>query len=90
MNKHKLSISFSKEYSKLYNFLKGKNDRSNFVCKILNEYLKENKDINLEQIVERAVAKALRNHNIITVNSSKLDKEDEIRQEDKDLIKNLF
>ena len=90
MNKHKLSISFSKEYSELYNFLKDKNDRSNFVCKILNEYLKENKDINLEEIVERAVAKALRNHNIITVNSGKLDKEDEIRQEDKELINNLF
>jgi len=80
MNKHKLSISFSKEYFELYNLLKDKSNRSNLVCKILNKYLKENKDINLEEIVERAVAKALRNHNIITVNSSKLDKEDEIRQ----------
>ena len=93
MDKHKISISFSSEYEELYDYLKNMKNRSSLICKILRENLNNpnNKSDDLEEIVERAVIKALEKHNITTVNYNSSDaKKDEISDEDRDLINNLF
>ena len=93
MDKHKLSISFSSEYDELYNYLKNMKNRSSIICKVLNETLNisNNKSEDLEEIVERALIKALEKHNVINVNYNSSDaKKDEISDEDRDLINNLF
>ena len=93
MDKHKLSISFSSEYDELYNYLKNMKNRSSIICKVLNENLNisNNKSEDLEEIVERALIKALEKHNVTNVNYNSSDaKKDEISDEDRDLINNLF
>lgn len=90
--KKKLTISFAEEYEELYNFLKEKKDRSCFVCNILNSYLKNN--CSQEELIERAVTKALSKYNF-SINNKQEDieennEEDDVTQADKDLIKNLF
>lgn len=90
--KKKLTISFAEEYADLYNFLKDKKDRSNFVCNILKSYLKN--DCNEEEKIERAVTRALSKYNFSSANkqenTEEKNEEDSITQADKDLIKNLF
>ncbi len=93
MDKLKISISFSSEYEELYNYLKNMKNRSSLICKVLNENLNisNNKSEDLEEIVERAVIKALEKHNITTVNYNINDvNKNEISDEDRDLINNLF
>lgn len=92
MDKHKISVSLSREYEDLYNALKDMPNRSNFICKILsNNFKKCDDQSNLEEIIERAVIKALEKHNVINVNYNSSDaKKDEISDEDRDLINNLF
>ena len=93
MEKHKLSISFSVEYEELYNNLKKMKNRSSFICKVLSENLNisSSNSSDLEEIVERAVIKALEKHNVKTVNYNINDvNKDEISDEDRDLINNLF
>ncbi|WP_252225783.1 hypothetical protein [Clostridium sp. ZBS2] len=88
--KKKLTISFAGEYEELYNFLKEKKDRSCFVCNILNNYLKN--DCSQEELIEMAVTKALSKYNLASINKQEHveEKNEEVTQEDKDLIKNLF
>lgn len=92
-DKKKLTISFAEEYVDLYNFLKDKKDRSNFVCNILNSYLKN--DCSEEEKIERAVTRALSKYNF-SINNKQDDieekngEDDSVTQADKDLIKNLF
>lgn len=93
MEKHKLSISFSVEYEELYNNLKKMKNRSSLICKVLSENLNisSSNSSDLEEIVERAVIKALEKHNVKTVNYNINDiNKDEISDEDRDLINNLF
>ena len=93
MEKHKLSISFSVEYEELYNNLKKMKNRSRLICKVLSENLNisSSNSSDLEEIVERAVIKALEKHNVKTVNYNINDiNKDEISDEDRDLINNLF
>lgn len=93
MDKHKLSISFSSEYEELYNYLKNMKNRSSLICKVLSENLNNsnNKSNDLEEIIERAVIKALEKHNVTNANYNSSDaKKDEISDEDRDLINNLF
>lgn len=89
--KKKLTISFAEEYEELYNFLKDKKDRSCFVCNILNNVLKN--DCSEEELIERAVTKALSKYNFANINKqeqTEANNEEDVKQEDKDLIKNLF
>lgn len=89
--KKKLTISFAEEYEELYNFLKDKKDRSCFVCTILNSYLKN--DCTQEELIERAVTKALSKYNFSIINKQENIEEkngEQVTQADKDLIKNLF
>lgn len=91
MTKHRLTISFSNQYEDIYYQLKEMKDRSTFVCKILNEYLKN--DCSEEEKIERAVIKALSKYDFSIINKQENieeKNEEEITQEDKDLIKNLF
>ena len=93
MDKRKLSISFSVEYEALYDYLKNIPNRSSLICKVLNENLNisSSNSSELEEIVERAVIKALEKHNVTNVNYNNSDaKKDEISDEDRDLINNLF
>lgn len=91
MTKHRLTISFSNQYEDIYYQLKEMKDRSTFVCKILNEYLKNG--CSEEEKIERAVIKALSKYDFSIINKQENieeKNEEEITQEDKDLIKNLF
>lgn len=93
MDKRKLSISFSVEYEPLYDYLKNIPNRSSLICKVLSENLNisSSNSSDLEEIVERAVIKALEKHNVTNVNYNSSDaKRDEISDEDRDLINNLF
>lgn len=93
MGKHKLSISFSAEYEDLYNNLKKMKNRSSLICNVLSKNLNisSNNSSDLEEIVERAVIKALEKYNVTTVNCNISDAmKDEISNEDRDLINNLF
>lgn len=90
MDKHKISVSFSKEYDELYNALKDMPNRSNFICKILsNNFKKYDDQSNLEEIVERAVIKALSRNGDISQDVEKT-KESEVSDEDRELINSLF
>ncbi len=84
MDKHKISVSFSKEYEDLYNSLKDVSNRSNFICKILsNNFKKYDEQSDLEEIVERALIRALEKHSVNNVNYNSSDaKKDEISDED--------
>lgn len=87
--KKKLTISFAEEYEELYNLLKEKKDRSSFICNILNNHLKNG--CSEEELIERAVARALSKYNFsINSNEEKKVEDDSVTQADKDLIKNLF
>lgn len=90
MDKHKVSVSFSKEYEDLYNYIKDMPNRSNFICKILsNNFKKYDDQNNLEEIVERAVIKALAKNGGISQEVEKI-KESEVSDEDRELINSLF
>ncbi len=89
--KKKLTISFAEEYEELYNFLKDKKDRSCFVCTILNSYLKN--DCTQEELIEKAVTKALSKYNFASINKQEQTEGKnigDVTQEDKNLIKSLF
>lgn len=90
MDKHKISISFSKEYEDLYNSLKDMPNRSNFICKILsNNFNKYDEQSDLEEIVERAIIKALAKNGGVSQEIEKI-KESEVSDEDRELINSLF
>lgn len=90
MDKRKLSISFSVEYEYLYNYLKDMPNRSNFICQTLKKNLNGcNEQSDLEEIVERAVIKAIEKQGNININSRTVNKQD-VSDEDRDLINNLF
>lgn len=91
MDKHKLSISFSSEYEELYNHLKKMKNRSSFICKALNENLNisSNYSSDLEEIVERAVIKALSRNGSVS-EAVKEVKQSDVSNEDRELINSLF
>lgn len=90
MDKHKISISFSKEYEDLYNSLKDMPNRSNFICKILsNNFNKYDEQSDLEEIVERAVIKALAKNEGVSQDVGRI-KESDVSDEDRELINSLF
>lgn len=92
MDKHKISISFSREYEELYNYLKDMPNRSNFICQMLKKNLNiDNIETNnLEEIIEKAVIRALEKHSNISINYRDVVREDEISDADRELINNLF
>lgn len=90
MDKHKISVSFSKEYDELYNALKDMPNKSNFICKILsNNFKKYDDQNNLEEIIERAVIKALTKNGGVIQDIEKI-KESDVSDEDRELINSLF
>ena len=59
MKKHKISISFSKNYEDVYNFLIEKPNISQFICEIVREKMLQEQDNSLEKQVEKIVEKLL-------------------------------
>lgn len=99
INKNKITISFAKEYTDLYYFLKDKKDRSNFICNLLNSNITslDNEDKRIEEVIEKTLIEVLSRYdfsNAISKNNNyngySSNNEEELTQEDKDLINNLF
>lgn len=101
MDKHKLTISFSKEYTDLYYFLKGKKDRSNYICNLLNKNIASSEDnkSEIEEVIEKTLTKILSRYDFSNINinnqkdnnyNNNSQNNKETSQEDKNLINMLF
>lgn len=101
IKKNKITISFAKEYTDLYYFLKDKKDRSNFICNLLNSNIAslDGEEKKLEEVIEKTLIEVLsrydfskvkNNNNFDGYSNNNNEKEEELTQEDKDLINILF
>ena len=97
MKKHKLSISFAKNYEDVYEFLIEKPNISQFICEVVREKMFEDQHSLLEKQVEQILDKLIekRGLSIANISSDSLDTTssdttDILKNEDKDLIDSLF
>ncbi len=97
MKKHKISISFAKNYEDVYQFLIEKPNISQFVCEVVRDKMLEGKDKSLEEKVEKILNKMIAERGIYTTNISSdslsttlLTPTDTLNNEDKHLIDSLF
>ena len=97
MKKHKISISFAKNYEDVYEFLIEKPNISQFICEVVRDKMFEGKDKSLEEQVEKILNKLIAERGITTTNiltnsleTPPLGTIDILKNEDKDLIDSLF
>lgn len=98
MPKNKVSVSFSGKYIHLYEFLKTKDNVSNYICSLIEKDLEKphSDDEILEAKIEEVVERILRNKNInyISTNTpsgySELSEITKVSQEDVNTILGLF
>lgn len=97
MKKHKISISFAKNYEDVYQFLIEKPNISQFICEVVRDKMIEGKDKSLEEQVEKILNKLIAERGITTTNiltnsleTPPLVTIDILKNEDKDLIDSLF
>ena len=97
MKKRKISVSFSKNYEDVYEFLIKKPNISQFICEVVRDKMLEGKDKSLEEQVEKILDKLIAERGITTTNISSdsldttlLGTTDTLNNEDKNLIDSLF
>ena len=97
MKKHKISVSFAKNYEDVYEFLIEKPNISQFICEVVRDKMLEGKDKSLEEKVEKILNKMIAERGIYTTNISSdslsttlLTPTDTLNNEDKHLIDSLF
>lgn len=97
MKNHKISISFSKNYNDVYEFLIEKPNISQFICETIREKMLKGEDKSLEERVEKILNKMIAERGIATTNiltnsleTPPLGTIDILKNEDKDLIDSLF
>lgn len=97
MKKHKISISFAKNYEDVYQFLIEKPNISQFICEVVRDKMLEGKDKSLEEQVEKILNKLIAERGIYTTNISSdslsttlLGTTNTLNNEDKNLIDSLF
>ncbi|WP_313232124.1 hypothetical protein [Tissierella praeacuta] len=92
MKKHKISISFAKNYEDVYEFLIKKPNISQFICEVVREKMFEDQSNSLEEQVEKILNGLLAERGLsnINISSKSLNTIDILKNEDKDLIDSLF
>jgi len=97
MKNHKISISFSKNYNDVYEFLIEKPNISQFICETIREKMLKGEDKSLEEQIERIldrliVEKGISITNTLSnsLNATPLTPTDKLNNEDKYLIDSLF
>ena len=97
MKKRKISVSFSKNYEDVYEFLIKKPNISQFICEVVRDKMLEGKDKSLEEQVEQILDKLIAERGLSTTNISSgslnttlLGTTDTLNNEDKNLIDSLF
>ena len=93
MKKRKISISFSKNYEDIYDFLIKKPNISQFICQVVEEKMFQEQEDLLEKQVEKIVERLISEKGICIESPSPntLHTADNmLKDEDKDLIDSLF
>ena len=93
MKKRKISISFSKNYEDIYDFLIKKPNISQFICQVVKEKMFQEQEDTLEKQVERIVKRLISEKGIYTESLSPNTlhtTDNRLKNEDKDLIDSLF
>lgn len=97
MKKRKISVSFSKNYQDVYEFLIKKPNISQFICEVIKERMLEEQNNSLEKQVEQILDKLIAERGLSianissgTLNSASLGTIGKLKNEDKDLIDSLF
>jgi hypothetical protein len=97
VKKRKISVSFSKNYEDVYEFLMKKPNISQFICEVVRDKMLEGEDKSLEEQVEKFLDKLIAERGISTTNISSdslnttlLGTTDTLNNEDKNLIDSLF
>lgn len=96
MQSNKISISFSEHYIEIYNYLKAKENISNFICQLVRSEMtaKDTVDVELQTKIEEIIEKILKDKNLsINVGIASVITENPINllsDDDKSLIKDLF
>ena len=93
MKKRKISISFSKNYEDVYDFLIKKPNISQFICQVVRERIIQEQEDSLENQVERIVKRLILEKGLYIENLPPNDfgtATDILENEDKDLINSLF
>ena len=92
MKKRKISISFSKNYEDIYDFLIEKPNISQFICQVVKEKMFQEQEDTLEKQVERIVERLIseKELQIESIPSNTLYTANILKSEDKDLIDSLF
>lgn len=88
MAKHKLTISFRRQYKHIYEHLLRQPNRSDYVCRLIEADMNKKGEISEEEIgkVIMEILKGKGNSDW----ALKLDSENQLSKEDVDLIKDLF
>lgn len=93
MKKRKISISFSKNYEDIYDFLIEKPNISQFICQVVKEKMFQEQEDTLEKQVEKIVKRLISGKEFYaeSLSTNILQTTDNmIKSEDKDLIDSLF
>lgn len=93
MKKRKISISFSKNYEDIYDFLIEKPNISQFICQVVKEKMFQEQEDSLENQVEKIVERLISEKGIYveSLSPNTLQTTDNmLKSEDKDLIDSLF
>jgi len=93
MAKNKVSVSFSGKYIYLYDYLKAKDNISNYICQLIESDIEhQNSCTDLEGQVIEIVNRLLKDKQFVNLSPSTNPEltTDIIRDEDIDTIKNLF
>lgn len=95
MKKRKISVSFSKNYEDVYEFLMKKPNISQFICEVVREKMFEDQDSLLEKQIEQILCKLIEEKgfsiaNTLSKSLNTVDTIDTLKNEDKHLIDSLF
>jgi hypothetical protein len=98
VKKHKISISFAKNYEDVYQFLIEKPNISQFICEVVRDKMFEDQDSSLEKQIEQILGKLIEEKGFSIANTPSkslntvdtVDTIDTLKNEDKDLIDSLF
>lgn len=95
MKKRKISVSFSKNYEDVYEFLMKKPNISQFICEVVRDKMFEDQDSSLEKQIEQILGKLIEEKGFSIANTpskslNTIDTIDTLKNEDKDLIDSLF
>jgi ABC-type Fe3+-citrate transport system substrate-binding protein len=94
-NKLRLSISFREEYKHVYEHLSKQANRSDYICRMINKELESEETIQrLEDKLEKLLNAISKGQALVIADMKQTDSniqaEQELREDDIDLINNLF